>query len=291
MGDGNEKQGGMETLLAAWMKMATDFWGKSINQMAPQDSDEAASDGLRGGWDDSWKTALHTWQSLTKAASDPASVAGLSQGIGGLPEFQMKMMLSAFSGFLQLQQKWLERSADIVESSGSLGLDYRNQDGLGLFSEFYEKEIRPFLNIPALGLARFYQERAGQAIDKFAQFQGAMTEFMKVLSGPMENSVRLLQQELGELGNEEELPESSKEYYQRWIKILEGQYMTLFKSTEYTRIMGKTLKALEEFSAAKTAVLQDLLNVLPIPNQKEMDELYREIYLLKKRVKMLEKDN
>ena len=149
MDDGNEKQGGMETILAAWMKMATDFWGGAIEKMTPRESDDDASDRLKRGYEDSWKTALHTWQSLTKAASDPGSVAGLSKGIRALPELQMKMMMSAWSGFLQMQHQWLERSADIVESAGVVGPDSGDREGLGMVSDLYEKEIRPYLNIPA----------------------------------------------------------------------------------------------------------------------------------------------
>jgi polyhydroxyalkanoate synthesis regulator phasin len=37
-------------------------------------------------------------------------------------------------------------------------------------------------------------------------------------------------------------------------------------------------------------VLEDILRMLPVPNQKDMDELYKEIYLLKKKVKTLEKE-
>ena len=35
--------------------------------------------------------------------------------------------------------------------------------------------------------------------------------------------------------------------------------------------------------------MEDMLSMFPVPKQKEMDELYREIYLLKKRIKALEK--
>ena len=73
--------------------------------------------------------------------------------------------------------------------------------------------------------------------------------------------------------------------YQMWIKILEGHYMTLFQSPEYVKTLGKTLDAMAEFSAANNDVMADMLNILPISTQKDMDDLYKEIYLLKKRIK------
>jgi polyhydroxyalkanoate synthesis regulator phasin len=87
-----------------------------------------------------------------------------------------------------------------------------------------------------------------------------------------------------------ELPDDSKAYYQMWIKILEGHYMTLFKSPEYVDAMGQTLDSLENYKMAAEKVIEDTLGMLPVPTQKDMDELYKEIYLLKKKVKALEKE-
>ena len=86
-----------------------------------------------------------------------------------------------------------------------------------------------------------------------------------------------------------ELPKEAKDNYALWVKILEGHYMSLFKSKEYTDALHNTLEKMEDFVAAKNDALRDILQFLPIPTTKEMDELYREFYLLKKRVKELEK--
>jgi polyhydroxyalkanoate synthesis regulator phasin len=74
-----------------------------------------------------------------------------------------------------------------------------------------------------------------------------------------------------------------------WLKILEGHYMTLFKSQEYTQALGKTLGSMEEFTMARQELLQDALQSLPVATDKDMDELYKELYELKKRIKQLEK--
>ena len=44
-----------------------------------------------------------------------------------------------------------------------------------------------------------------------------------------------------------------------------------------------------EFKAKRDEIIQDFLSDLPIPSDKEMNELYKEIYRLKKRVRDLEK--
>jgi polyhydroxyalkanoate synthesis regulator phasin len=46
---------------------------------------------------------------------------------------------------------------------------------------------------------------------------------------------------------------------------------------------------MSEFSVVKNDLMQDMLSTLPVTTQKDTDELYKEIYLLKKRIKVLEK--
>ena len=87
------------------------------------------------------------------------------------------------------------------------------------------------------------------------------------------------------------LPESSNDYYKLYIKNLEGHYLSLFKSPDYVKAMGATLDALEEFVEARNAVAQDMLKAVSMPTQNDLDELYKEMYQLKKRVKILEKEN
>ena len=82
-------------------------------------------------------------------------------------------------------------------------------------------------------------------------------------------------------------PEDFKEYYKRWLKILEGHYMTLFQSAEYIRTLTHTLHALEDFTLAKQELQSEAMAALGLPTRREMDDLYREIYLLKKSMKGL----
>jgi polyhydroxyalkanoate synthesis regulator phasin len=76
-----------------------------------------------------------------------------------------------------------------------------------------------------------------------------------------------------------------------WVKILEGHFMTLFQSPEYNKSLGETMIALEDYISARNRILQDMLQSMPVPTRKEMDDLYKEIYLLKKKVRDLEKAN
>jgi class III poly(R)-hydroxyalkanoic acid synthase PhaE subunit len=156
--------------------------------------------------------------------------------------------------------------------------------------ETYEKEFSRFLKMPQLGLTRFYQERAMTAADKHNIFQGALSEFLQMLYMPMEKAFTSLQDKMAEMAEEGPLDEKSKTYYNLWVQLLEGHYMELFKQSEFIEGLSGTLEALEDYSAARQAVVDDFLKMHAIPTQNEMDELYKEIYHLKKRMRGYEKN-
>ena len=292
----NEKHDKNETkpdFLSAWMKTAGDVWG----QMFRTWSDAAATfrpsaaspSDTSGHAQASLDAALKTWQVLSSTMTRPEITDSMFKGSGTMPDILIQLAQSSLAGFLEFQQKWFERAGRIGKATEAYTFEDLDENAFRAWNEIYEKEFRQFFNIPQLGLTRFYQEKVNQTLDKFNLFQTAIGEFIRLLYLPVTKSFSVIQEKLEELSEAGELPEDPQKYYQMWIKILEGHYMTLFQSAEYIETMGKTLDAMSEFSAAKNDLLEDMLNMLPIPKQKDMDDLYKEIYLLKKRIKTLEK--
>ncbi|MGW8302996.1 MAG: poly(R)-hydroxyalkanoic acid synthase subunit PhaE [Desulfobacterales bacterium] len=235
------------------------------------------------------ETALRSWKAMSSAMSEPETGQSIFAGIQTLPEIAMRMTKTGWDGYLKLQQQWYERLLRTGQSKEAYRFDNLDQDALSVWSDIYEKELRRLLHMPQVGLTRFYQERANKALDQFNLLQTAMAEFLQILFLPMEKSLQVMQEKMAEMAEEGQMPDNPKVYYQMWIKTLEGHYMTLLKSPEYTSKMHTTLGAFENFVAAKNEILKDFLQTLPVPTDKDMDELYREIYLLKKRLREHEK--
>lgn len=279
-----------QPMLEAWLKAAADFWGpvmgkRSEDSAKPQDSAEESATRRQKALE----SALKSWQALSAAMSEPQARQSLFNGIHALPEIVMKMTQTGWDGFFNLQQKWSERLGRIGKTTETYKFENLDQEAVTIWRELYEKEFRQLLHMPQLGLTRLYQERANQTADKFNLLQGTLAEFLHLLYLPMERSFQVLQDKVAEMADEGQLPENPKAYYQMWMKILEGHYMTLLKSPDYTQKMGETLTALQDFRRAKNAFLQDLIKLLPVPTETDMDELYKEIYTLKKRIRQLEK--
>jgi len=288
----NENASGQD-FLTAWMKTAGDVWGNMLrvwsDAAATVRPSAASSSDASGHVQVSLDAAIKTWQALSSIIAQPEAAESILKGAGTMPDILMKMAQTSLAGFLEFQHKWFERAGRIGKSTEAYTFEDLDKNAFRAWTEIYEKEFKQFFHIPQLGLTRFYQEKINQTLDKFNLFQAAMGEFFRLLYLPMTKSFSVIQEKLGELSKAGELPQDSKQYYQMWIKILEGHYMTLFQSPDYVETLRNTLDAMSEFSAAKNNLMQDLLSALPISTEKDMDDLYKEIYLLKKRIKALEK--
>lgn len=271
------------------MKTATDFWGP-VMEMWSAASGKANTAMEQGDSRiiQNLEAALKSWKAMSSAMSEPEVGQSVFGVIQAMPEIVLKMTQTGWNGFFTLQRQWYERLLRVGQSTEAYRFDNLDVEALNAWSEMYKEEFQRLLYMPQLGLTRQYQERANKALDKFNLLQVAMGEFLQLLYLPMEKSLRVMQEKMAE---EDQIQENPKVYYQQWIKTLEGHYMTLLQSPEYTQKMGETLEAFENYIASKDELLQDLLQTLPVPTDKDMDELYREIYLLKKRMRKHEKEH
>jgi len=286
MNQDQKERSGPETLLAAWMKAGAEFWG-SMMKMLPSTPEMLApsEEAIKSRPQEVLKSTMKMWQSLFSTLSEQEGMDTLFKGIHTLPEIVLKMAKTGWDGYFDLQRLWFEKAGKIGKHTEAYKFEDLSQSVFKIWTEIYEKEFKQFITVPQLGLTRFYQERVREAVNKFNLFQAKIAEFFYLLYLPMENSLKVMQEKLEELTKEGKIPTSPQEYYQMWLKILEGHYMTLFKSPEYAQVLGNTLNAMEEFTLARQKFLQDLMQMFPAPTYKDIDDLSKEIYELKKRVK------
>jgi class III poly(R)-hydroxyalkanoic acid synthase PhaE subunit len=234
--------------------------------------------------------AIRNWQAVSAVMSSPGSMESLLKGAGAMPEILAKMAQHTLNGYFQLQEKWIGRFGRISDSVEAYSFERLDENMFRAWIEMYETEFQRFYQIPQLGLTRTYQEKFNQVMDKYNIYQATLSEFFRVLTLPFNHSAAVMQEKLGEMAEKGALPDDSQKYYQMWIKILEGHFMKLFQSSEYTQILANTLNAISEFTFARDAVIQDMMSGLPIPTRKEIDDLEQELYELKKRIRKIEKE-
>ncbi|MCK9230383.1 MAG: hypothetical protein M0Q23_07805 [Syntrophales bacterium] len=274
-------------LAEAWLKTGSDMMSTFIKMVSAVPSSGLES-GKKGRSVESWEAAMKTWQSLQALMSEPETANAVLKGTAMMPDILMKIAETTWDACFEMQKKAIERAGTIGQRVEAYQLESVDQDFFKALKDIYEEELRQFLQVPQLGLTRFYQERANQFLDKVNLMNMVAIEFLSLLFLPFEQSFKVMQQRLDELAGDGKLPEETREYYTMFIRILEGHFMTLLKSPEYTRTLETLLSNLSEYIISRNEVLQDMLQSMPIPTYREMDELYKELYLMKKKVRELE---
>jgi polyhydroxyalkanoate synthase subunit PhaE len=280
----------LNTSFTDWNKMMKEFWEPLQNQWSGlfKSSGTQESVQFKGRVGEYLQANTKMWQTMLGAMSGPEALEHFQKATQVTPDIALGFAQTCLQSFTNLQThvgEWIQKRGDTLSAADIQELD---KEFFKKWSDVYTKEFSRYLNIPQVGLGRVYQERLLQATDKMNTFQATLSEFLLLLANPVEKSLTSLQEKMAELTEAGPLDEKSKTYYNLWIKLLEGHYMELFKQPDYSAAMVKTLAALNEFVEARQTVVNDLLRQFNIPTQQDLDELAKEIYLLKKRMRAYE---
>lgn len=281
----------LNTSMADWNKMVKDFWEPLQNQWSGlfQASGTQESMQQKGRVGEYLQANTKMWQTMLGAMSGPEALEQFQRATQITPDIALGFAQTCLQGFTSLQSQvgeWIQKRGASLSAADIQELD---KELIKKWSDIYTNEFSRYLKIPQVGLGRVYQERFLQATDKMNAFQAVLSEFLLMLAKPVEKSLTSLQEKMAEMTEAGPLDEKAKTYYNLWIKLLEGHYMELFKAQEYSAAMAKTLAALNEYVDARKTVVNDLLRQFNIPTHQDLDELAKEIYLLKKRMRAYEK--
>ncbi len=221
-----------------------------------------------------WRAFLLPWTGVqrSEAKESPQPSFDVIQAI---------MQVMGPGGLSQEIFKWLWNKGEVAGH----GFVKFEQEAVKTWTAIHEKAFQPLLKTPQVGLTRVHQEKINRLADKFSAYQAAVSEFQMLLSVPMGKSFADMGEHFDKLKDNGEPAEDSKVCYAMWIKGLENHYMSLFRSHEYRLALSRLLDETTALRITGNDVLTDFLEFLPIPTNKEMDELYEELYTLKKQTK------
>ena len=154
------------------------------------------------------------------------------------------------------------------------------------WQRFIREEMNRCFQVTPIGPLRQYQEKTTRFIQAFVAWEIAAGEFSSLLNRPLAESLADMEEKIR--AGKKEIP--AETLFPLWIELLEDRYLTLYRSDEFMPALHKTLQAVTSVTKVREGLMDDLLKVSHLPTTRDMDELYREIYLLKKRVETLEKE-
>lgn len=118
------------------------------------------------------------------------------------------------------------------------------------------------------------------------EFNNRLSAYYKQLANTWNDAQTEYARKVPELPNDTEHMEASKRI---WIDIFENYFTRLFDSSDFSENFGKLVTSELEITKHWNNMVSTLLESANMPTKKEMDEVYRELHSLRKRVAKLEK--
>lgn len=288
-----------QDLVSSWMNMATTFWDNAAKVQDPggvppgnhgnEDSQETKHNKAHKNFE-TWQTTCKNLTSFLKLMTRPENQESVTKGMGSLYEMLLQMSGDSVEHTMEFQEQFLNTLTAIGQRTKAYNFEEIDQNMFESFRTLYEQEFQKYLQIPQLGLPRFYQERIATLVDKFNLFHFHLSELGYLFSVPIEKTNRVMQEKMEGMIDKGDFFDDTSKGYDEWVKILEGHYMVLLKSEKYTTVLKKTIDSMADYRNARDEVLCHVLKLLPIPTNREMDEVYKELHTVKKQLKALSKE-
>lgn len=155
----------------------------------------------------------------------------------------------------------------------------------GLLRKNYEVTLGRVLRAPTLGFFREFSERANRTADAYVRFNAALAQYYVPFYQTGLRAGEKVFQRLMEFQGKEVTPQTLREFYRIWWTINEDVHFQMFRSEEFTRLLGEVVRAGLLFKKQFDELSDEIIGLTNLPTKKEMDEVYRSMYELKKEVR------
>ncbi|MBF0344384.1 MAG: hypothetical protein HQL06_09165 [Nitrospirae bacterium] len=153
----------------------------------------------------------------------------------------------------------------------------------------FEKTFGKAFKAPQVGKDREKLELMLKTMDLYSVYTAKSAEFQHNMMLAGEKAMKKVIDTVAEKIKAGETVKSYNDFYKIWSEINENEYFSLFNTEEFSKIQGQLLDSALEFRKYNHKLIELYLADLPIPTRTEMDDVYKTIYDLKRKVRSLEK--
>ncbi len=121
---------------------------------------------------------------------------------------------------------------------------------------------------------------------ELVEFNEYLSEYYKQLVDTWNEAQKQFNKKVPEIPTDSEHIDSTKRI---WIDIFENYFTRLFDSQEFAENFGKLVSSELDLAKHWNNIVTIMLESANMPTKSEIDELYKELHLLRKRVAKLEK--
>jgi class III poly(R)-hydroxyalkanoic acid synthase PhaE subunit len=166
-----------------------------------------------------------------------------------------------------------------------------SHDFYNLWLKAYEATYGKIIDMPSMGPSRENAERMGKHLDITVNLYSAWMESIASFQTVFMEATRRTREKVESRMAEEDKPViTSKEYYELWMETYSEAFKEFMKSKFFSSDLSKlTSNSMDYEKSSRELVEQSLLKPLNLPTRREIDDINKEVYLLKKQMKSLSK--
>lgn len=237
---------------------------------------------------------LDEWGERYRALVDKVFAPALPEQLRWIAElYSGEIPLMAAGMFTHFWTPWAEFSLGMMEK-GLSGGKASPEAAVETYEEWrkaYEESCGRMLRTPMMGYYREAMEKYSHTMDSLTEFNIVMSEFYASLQSAGLKSVEKLQGRLADMQPEDaDAPVSFREFYRLWWHTSEDIYVELFRTDEFSRLLGQLVDKGMQFRKDFQAYVEEATKELPFPNRTEMDHLYKTLHGLRREVRRLSRE-
>ncbi|MBI5359536.1 MAG: hypothetical protein HZA48_03035 [Planctomycetes bacterium] len=244
---------------------------------------------------DAMKNLLNLWMNSQKEVF--SKMFGLPiPSVDNMGDFNesIKKSLENFTQFYDQNYKpfvenWTKLSGQMQDAFNGKQDPAKFKELYNSWMQGYESAFGKFLKMPMVGPSRQVLEKIHKNIDSFMKYCGATVDFSMVLYSPSKETIEELVQKAQTILKGEVTQEKYKQFYELLVKTFEDRFYQLFKTPAFSESIKTTLDSYLDFRNSNFEVVEEMLKSTPVITRTEIDDVYQELYNLKKRIKELEK--
>ncbi|MCS4541537.1 MAG: hypothetical protein HY929_04335 [Euryarchaeota archaeon] len=183
-----------------------------------------------------------------------------------------------------MTEEQLKKMAEITRGAAS---PEAYKEFYNLWTKTYEETFGKFLGMTLLGPAKEITEKFFKGFEVFTKFYKAWMNFYFKFYRPWTEAMGKMRDVTSKMMKGEITIESYKESYNAWISTYEETFDKFLRSDEFASDFGAFINSFLDFRKYYEDVSQGYLKTMSLPTKSDIDEINREIHLLKKQVREL----
>jgi len=188
-----------------------------------------------------------------------------------------------YAGFMNAAMEAFTAACDTKQSRETLNERYDKVTRRYL--SFYEESVGRLFKAPQLGLSRESLQQMAAAGDAFNQFMAALSDFTIKFNLPLKDAFEELMEVVKEKKGTEADFKSAREIYDAAVNLMDEKYDAHIKSPEGVQMVVGVVQKYLAFKKKADVVNDHWLKSLSIPTSREMEDVYRSIYELKRKTR------